>query len=193
MFRILNEFNYFQDKPLTFNSTIKSSGYRQVSVKREKFTPLINKTQRSFSVSSLQNTDAVRKPSLHKPEFQFELPTTLDKKFNTSDRPNAVTLMKYSDDGQNLAVATADNIVQYLAASNLDKPGLVFNAHTDIVRSIDLSHDCKYLLSTGDDKTCKLWSLKKPTDPLIDISSIKISESQVKHSTIEPSFANNKF
>ena len=150
-----------------------------MAVKREKFTPLINKTQRSFSVSSLQNTDAVRKPSAQKPEFQFELPTTLDKKFNISDRPNAVTLMKYSDDGQNLAVATADNIIQYLTATNLEKPGFVFNGHAEIVRSIDLSHDCKYLFSTSDDKTCKLWSLKKPTDPLIDIRSIKISESQV--------------
>ena len=99
--------------------------------------------------------------------------------FMPSDRPSAITHMKFSDDGQNLAVVSADNVIQYLDASSLDKPGPVYNCHKDIVRSVDLSHDCKYLLSTSDDKTCKLWSLKKTNEILIDIKSIKISDSKV--------------
>lgn len=87
--------------------------------------------------------------------------------------------MKFTDDGQHLAVASADNVIQYLDSNALDKPGPVFNCHKDIVRSIDLSHDCKYLLSTGDDKTCKLWSLKKTNEILIDMNGIKISDSRV--------------
>ena len=87
--------------------------------------------------------------------------------------------MKFSGDGQNLALACADNVIQYLSTNTLDKPGTVFNCHRDIVRSIDVSHDCKYLLSTSDDKTCKLWSVKKSNELLIDVSSLKTSNSQV--------------
>ena len=70
-------------------------------------------------------------------------------------------------------------MIQYLNASNLDKPGPVFSGHKESIRSIDISHDCKYLLSTSDDKTCKLWSLKNPNDILLDLQTIKLNDSKV--------------
>ncbi len=88
--------------------------------------------------------------------------------------------MKFADDGSHLAVSTSDNVIQYLNSSNLDKPGPVFNVHKNIVRSIDVSHDCKYLLSTGEDRTCKLWSVKKSNGLLIDIAALKMANSQVR-------------
>ena len=94
--------------------------------------------------------------------------------------------MKFSDDGQNLAIGSGDNSIQYISVNNLDKPGLIYNCHKDIIRSIDISHDCKYLLSSSDDKTCKLWSLKNSNDLLIDISTIKTSGSQVSYSIYIP-------
>lgn len=74
-----------KDKPLTFQNKIKSSGYSRPAVKRDKFTPLINKS-RSLSIPNIaaqkSTTSKSKSPPLVKPEFQFELPMVLDKKFN---------------------------------------------------------------------------------------------------------------
>jgi WD40 repeat protein len=72
-----------------------------------------------------------------------------------------------------------DNVIQYLNSNQLDKLGVVFNGHLETIKSIDLSHDCTYLLSASSDKTCKLWSLKKPFDMLFDIQSLKIKNADV--------------
>lgn len=175
------------DRPLTFNSKIKSSGYNQPSLVREKFTPLINKSNRGLSLSSIElpssNTKTMNSKQKTnenlKLEFNFELPMVLDKKINASDKSKAIVLMKYSSDGQNLCLSSADNIVQWLTVNNLEKPGPVFNTHKETVRSIDISHDCKYLLTASEDKTCKLWSVKKTNDLIIDIRSLKTSDNKV--------------
>ncbi len=150
-----------KDKPLTFNAKIKSSGYGQAMPAREKFTPLINKTARSLSLSSIKLQEHKTKKTITttKPDFKFELPVVLDKKVNASYKSSPIVLMKFSADGQNLCVSSADNIVQYLSVSSIDKPGPVFNTHKESVRSIDLSRDCKYLLTASDDKTCKVCSI----------------------------------
>ena len=50
-------------------------------VKRDKFTPVTNKTHRSYSLTGL--TEATKpKSAAKKVEFSFELPKCLDKKFN---------------------------------------------------------------------------------------------------------------
>ena len=147
-----------KDKPLTFNAKIKSSGYGQAMPSREKFTPLINKSTRSLSLSSIKLQENKTKKTVNtmKPEFKFELPIVLDKKVNASFKSSPIVLMKFSADGQNLCVSSADYIVQYLSVSGIDKPGPVFNTHKENVRSIDLSRDCNYLLTASDDKTCKV-------------------------------------
>lgn len=59
----------------------------------------------------------------------------------------------------------------------MEKTVQVFNGHNETIRSVDISHDGNLLLSASDDKSAKLWSLKKPMDLLIDIKSIKLSDS----------------
>jgi len=92
---------------------------------------------------------------------------------------NNKILILIQDDGQHMALASSDNLIQVLASNHLDKPGVVFNGHTEIIRSIDLSHNCKYLISASNDKTCKIWSLNKPNELLLDIKSIKSNDSVV--------------
>ena len=60
-------------------------------------------------------------------------------------------------------------MVNCLYADNLDKNSIIFNGHKDYLRAIDISHDGKYLISAGNDKTCKLWHLRKPNDLLLDL------------------------
>lgn len=86
---------------------------------------------------------------------------------------------KLKDDGQNLALVSYDNVIQYLSSNNVEKPGQIFNGHNGTIRSVDISHDGKLLISASDDKTCKIWSLKKPLELLMDIQSLKITESTV--------------
>ena len=90
-----------------------------------------------------------------------------------------ILLILFLDDAQNLAVVSSDNVVQYLNSNHLDKAGAVYNGHCENIRSIDLSHDCTYLLTASDDKTCKLWSLKKPFELIFDLQSLKIKNSEV--------------
>lgn len=68
-------------------------------------------------------------------------------------------------------------MIQYIPSNDLEKRVQVFNGHSETIRSIDISHDGKLLLSASDDKSTKLWSLKKPMELLIDIKSIKLSDS----------------
>lgn len=84
------------------------------------------------------------------------------------------------DDGQNLAIASNDNLIQYLPANQLDKLTFSFRNHKEKINTIDISHDCRLLLSASEDRTCKLWSLKKTVEPLLlDISSLKMKEPNV--------------
>ncbi len=132
-----------------------------------------------MSSIKLSENQKTKKTLVTKPDFNFELPTVLDKKINSSDKSSPIVLMKFSADGQHLCLSSSDNIVQYLSVNNIDKPGPVFNIHKETIRTIDLSRDCKYLLTASDDKTCKLWSLKKTNDLLINIQSLKTSDNKV--------------
>ena len=60
-------------------------------------------------------------------------------------------------------------MVQCLYADNIEKNSIIFNGHRDFIRAVDISHDGKYLISTGNDKTCKIWHLRKPNDLLLDL------------------------
>jgi hypothetical protein len=94
------------DKPLTFNSRIKSSGYNNTpnSLKHQKFTPNINnKSFRSSSVSNLQNLERemmVKKKISSQPKviapFKFKLPISLSKKVVSTDGSSPIINMKYS-------------------------------------------------------------------------------------------------
>ncbi|CAF0884268.1 unnamed protein product [Brachionus calyciflorus] len=169
------------DKPLTFNSKIKSSGYTAV-IKREKFTPIINKNYKSGSMINLNDLENSKPKQTTSTldskikEFKFEVPSLLKKQLKATDKSSAITMLKFSDDGQYLALASNDNLIQYIPSNNLEKVVQVYNGHNETIKSIDISHDGKLLLSSGDDKTCKLWSLKKPMDLLIDIKSLKLTE-----------------
>ena len=51
-----------------------------------------------MSLLNLKEKPSVAKPreTLQKPVFKFELPKTLDKKINATDKSSAVTLTKFS-------------------------------------------------------------------------------------------------
>jgi WD40 repeat protein len=99
--------------------------------------------------------------------------------WDQKSQKNEIFKLDSKDDGQHLALVSSDNLIQVLASNHLDKQGVVFNGHTETIRSIDLSHNCKYLISASNDKTCKIWSLTKPNELLLDIQSIKSNDSAV--------------
>lgn len=178
-----------KDKPLTFNSRIKSSGYNTASVKRERFQPLINKSASSNRSSSLAklNIESAQSRSHHNipvntknREFTFQLPNNLKKKIIATDKSSPIIDLKFSNNGQNFVYSSSDNLIQYCSSALPDKPSLSFNLHQDTIRSIDISHNGKFLLSASNDKTCKLWSLKQSGKLLIDIKSLDTTKSAEK-------------
>lgn len=73
--------------------------------------------------------------------------------------------------------SSTDHVIQQFS-SNFTNPTKknVFSTHSEPITSIDISHDGLYLLSSSEDKSCKLWSLKSSNN-IIDIKSIKKSDS----------------
>ena len=67
-------------------------------MKRDKFTPVINRNTRSLSLTNFQTKTDPSKKINQKPktEFLFELPKVLDKKFNATDKASPITMIKYS-------------------------------------------------------------------------------------------------
>ena len=94
------------------------------------------------------------------------------------------------DDGRILASGQGDNMIQCLNADNLEKNSIVFNGHKDYLRAIDISHDGKYLISASNDRTCKLWSLRKPNDLLLDLPK-QLTNSSIKNPNL-PNLTDSK-
>lgn len=162
------------NKPLTFASRIKSSGYNAPVPKRERFLPSINKSKSTASLSDVTFTKPSASKSKKKAEpteFEFVLPSKLKGKHSPTDKNSPAVEIKFTNDGAHFALSSSDNVVQYVSASNLDKTVAAFSSHTDVIRSVDVSHDGRWLVSAGDDRTCKIWSLKGAHKLMLDVKS----------------------
>lgn len=141
------------DKPLTFNSRIKSSGYNSTT-KRERFQPMINKSSTSLSLSRLDTEKKMKKlPELNKSssfsnEFRFRMPDALKNKFIATDKSSPIVDLKFSNDGHHFAFVSSDNLIQYAMAANPEKPGLSLSSHQDLVLTYDtFSNHSEFLVS----------------------------------------------
>ena len=92
------------DKPIVFNSRIRSSGYNAPNVRREKFTPLTNTSKKSPSLQNLNfssNPKTATKSgsgsgSLFKKCFKFSMPNDLKNKIIATDNNSCLTNVEFS-------------------------------------------------------------------------------------------------
>lgn len=87
-------------------------------------------------------------------------------------------------------MTSTDCVVEILNSNDLNKKGTCLIGHKDLIRSIDMSHDGSLLLSCGNDRTCKLWSLRKPNELLYDIGSLNAFKSASSSSLKQTSSSN---
>ena len=74
--------------------------------------------------------------------------------------PVSITTLTYAPDGQQIILGSWNGrIFLYDVEGKRTRKGrLSFKGHNEIVRSVDISPDGKYLLSSSNDHTLKLWS-----------------------------------
>ncbi|XP_051020322.1 WD repeat-containing protein 27 [Acomys russatus] len=92
-------------------------------------------------------------------EYSLEefLPRNLSRQVAVAQEPVAVGCLQFSGDGQRLACGLANHLSLVFDASLSGTPA-VFSGHDGAVSSVCWSHDMRWLLSTGRDRTLRVWS-----------------------------------
>ncbi|KAH9132275.1 hypothetical protein AeRB84_021261 [Aphanomyces euteiches] len=136
-----------QDKPVTFHTKIKSSGYGPSS--------LTNKFKR------LQTKPKSQKHASRSEEYMTDcrpLTRLLDAK--PKWHTGAINRIEYSTYGTHLASASNDHLAQIFSTNSLSSPPLaVLVGHNHYVQSVRLSHSSKYVLTTSADKSARVWCI----------------------------------
>jgi WD40 repeat protein len=88
---------------------------------------------------------------------------------NTGQLINAATIgdaeaivwaVTFSPDGQRIAAAGADGVIQLLDARSLEKTGQPLSGHEDTVEGLAFSPDGRTLASASRDETIRLWNVE---------------------------------
>ncbi|XP_076976999.1 WD repeat-containing protein 27 isoform X2 [Tamandua tetradactyla] len=143
-----------KDQPLVFHRKVKSSGYAckpHVTM----FSPKTNMKDDSKRSSKCKNSYKCKEYPL-----ENSLPTKLCKQFTLADNPTAVCCLQYSGDGQWLACGLANHLLLVLDA-NLNGTPAVFSGHDGAVSAAGWSHDQRLLVSASQDRTLRLWSVRR--------------------------------
>ncbi|KAG1708317.1 hypothetical protein DVH05_024996 [Phytophthora capsici] len=162
------------DKPVTFHTRIKSSGYGSspapFGVRRTARKSLGNsraKSSNSFtSVSPYLKEYPTNCGLLQHYQPKHALPPkTLHQ--------GAILHIEYSSDAKWLATSGSDRIAQAckLPFSRFGGEGSVFVGHDQAVRAIHWSQNDRMLVTVGGDKTSRLWTVESDT-PLLTFQGV---------------------
>uniref|UniRef100_A0A8C9DLC2 WD repeat domain 27 n=1 Tax=Prolemur simus TaxID=1328070 RepID=A0A8C9DLC2_PROSS len=143
-----------QDRPLVFHSEVRSSGYA-LAPHATMFSPKTNIKNDGKRSSKWKNSFKWEEYTLEDP-----LPTKLGRQVAATPRPAAVCCVQYSGDGRWLACGLANHLSLVFDASLTGTPA-VFSGHDGAVHSICWSHDRRWLLSAAQDRTLRVWSVRR--------------------------------
>ncbi|MEJ1275477.1 WD repeat domain 27 [Cricetulus griseus] len=95
-------------------------------------------------------------------EYSLErfLPRNLSRQVAVAQEPVAVSCVQFSGDGQQLACGLANHLSLVFDASLSGTPA-AFSGHDGAVNTVCWSHDKRWLLSTGRDRTLRMWSVHR--------------------------------
>ncbi|XP_006823341.2 WD repeat-containing protein 27-like [Saccoglossus kowalevskii] len=155
------------NQPLTFKTKIKSSGYTE-KPRMNMFSPQTNKSKATTS-SKFKLSSGCR-PGTKEYPMDANYPETMKMKLSIAEQPTPINCIRFSDDGQNLAVALS-NKSSLVFKMPLSGKGSAFTGHNACVNSVDWSHDNKWLLTSSDDKTARLWC-KGQAEPILTIDNV---------------------
>lgn len=84
-------------------------------------------------------------------------PTSLEELQKIEEHKDSVHAVSFSPDSQTLATASYDGKIGLFKLGGQDKPRFIENAHDGKVGTVTFSQDGKQLLSSGEDRSIKLW------------------------------------
>ncbi|ULE33460.1 nSTAND1 domain-containing NTPase [Mycobacterium sp. IDR2000157661] len=84
----------------------------------------------------------------------------LVKATTIGDAEPVVWAVTFSPDGQRIAAAGADGVIQLMDAHSLEKSGQAFRGHEDTVAGLAFSPDGRKLASASRDETIRLWNVE---------------------------------
>ncbi|NXD02316.1 WDR27 protein, partial [Certhia familiaris] len=152
--------NTVKDKPLVFHNKIKSSGYT-AAPRMTMFSP--NSNLKKKEVSKWKTSCKCKNK-----EYPLESypPIKYKKEISVTYKPTPIFCVRYSGDGELLACGQADKTV-LIFNSNLTDVHNVFSGHDGAVNSVGWSHDRKWLISSSEDRTLRVWSVCNKEPALI--------------------------
>ncbi|CAD5117213.1 DgyrCDS6009 [Dimorphilus gyrociliatus] len=155
------------EKPLTFKTKVKSSGYGVCEPKRELFHPITERKKKS----STSKAQCDFKPLLNENYSQNSgYPTQMISKSADLGTTVFVNSLKFSKNGKNLAAACSDNSVRIFKTPLSEKSkDWLFLHHTSAVQNIHWSNCGKYLVSNAQDKKVCLISPNNQT-PILKLN-----------------------
>ncbi|KAM6407345.1 LOW QUALITY PROTEIN: WD repeat-containing protein 27 [Pluvialis apricaria] len=148
-----------KDQPLVFHNKIKSSGY----------TAAPQMTMFSLNNNLKKNEVSKWKMTCKRKNKEYPLksypPIKYEREISVTCKPTPVCCIQYSGDGEMLACGLADKAV-LIFNSNLTDTCNVFSGHDGAV-NCGWSHDKKWLVSASEDRTLRVWSVRKNEPALI--------------------------
>ncbi|CAO2628848.1 WD repeat-containing protein 27 [Lemmus lemmus] len=141
-----------KDRPLVFHNKIRSSGYT-TAPHGTMFSPKTNIKHNNKRTSKCKSNHKCKEYSL-----EHCLPRNLSRQVVVAQEPVAVSCLQYSGDGQRLACGLANHLSLVFDASLSGTPA-AFSGHDGAVNTVRWSHDKRWLLSTGRDRTLRVWSV----------------------------------
>ncbi|XP_031210538.1 WD repeat-containing protein 27 isoform X6 [Mastomys coucha] len=142
--------NVMEDKPLVFHTKVRSSGYTSAP-HMAMFSPKTNIKHNNKRSSKYKNNYKCKEYSL-----ESFLPRNLIRQVAVAQEPVAVRCLQFSGDGQQLACGLGNHLSLVFDASLSGAPA-AFSGHDGAVSTVCWSHDKRWLLSTGRDRTLRVW------------------------------------
>ncbi|KAL5009013.1 hypothetical protein ScPMuIL_014594 [Solemya velum] len=143
------------DKPVTFHTKVKSSGYT-VAPRTQMFKPKLNHGKTSSSEKTIKLSTLKEALDRHYPA-DSPAPSLLKARLEVAEKPTPIKCIKFSDDGKYLACGLGNRSVSVLKMPFSDN-GTSFVGHDHVVNTVDWSRDGSYLLTSSDDKTAAVWA-----------------------------------
>lgn len=175
------------DLSLTLHQTVKSSGYADQDSKRNLFHPLLM----SHGRQKAKKHPTKSWPVIREYPTDSEPPTVLSSKVDVADRPTAINIAVFSDDGRHLACALANTSAQIFKMP-LTGRGYSFSGHRGSVTSAHWSHDNAWLVTASDDRTASVWSLGLP-DPVMTLTTVRHNFGSNKDGGLKPDKENKAY
>ncbi|EEY69337.1 uncharacterized protein PITG_05562 [Phytophthora infestans T30-4] len=163
------------DKPVTFHTRIKSSGYGSFTPFDSRRTPpkLLSKTRKSLSNNRTKDSNSFTSVGSYLKEYptncgllqHYQPKHALPPK---ALHQGAILHIEYSSDAKYLATSGNDRVAQVckLPFSRFGGEGNVFVGHDQAVRAIHWSQNDRMLVTIGSDKTSRIWLADSDTSSL---------------------------